>query len=203
MVDVSVPCATCGKAVRGGDEFCESCGAKVGEELKGALRERLEASHTGFKKHREQLRSAQSTIGILSILFVLGGVVLFFVTKGKVDDALSKLSTASDAAPLVETVAGAATVGELRAALQREPWQVLGLNLFLAVVMLVLWFWSRRAALPAIITALGIYVTVIIASALAGPTTLAQGVFIKIVVVAALAKGVQSTLAARKLETAG
>ncbi len=79
---------------------------------------------------------------------------------------------------------------------------MLGINLFLALVMLGLWIWSKRATLPAIITALGIYVAVIIASALYDPATLAQGIVLKVLVIAALAKGVQSTLAARKLETA-
>jgi hypothetical protein len=202
MVEVSVPCGACGKPVRGGDEFCEACGAQVAPELKAALRARLEASDLGFALHAKQVRNAQSTIGVLSVLFVLGGALFFFITKGQADDALAKLAGASDTAPLAETVAGASTVGELRAALAREPYQVLGLNLFLAVVMLGLWFWSKRALLPAIIAAFGIYVTVIVGSALVDPKTLVQGIIVKIAVIVALSKGVQSALAARKLETA-
>jgi predicted nucleic acid-binding Zn ribbon protein len=41
MGDVSVPCGSCGKPVRGGDDFCEACGAPVDDELKRAYRERL------------------------------------------------------------------------------------------------------------------------------------------------------------------
>lgn len=202
MVEVSVPCGACGKAVRGGDEFCEACGAKVGGELKAALRARLEASHGGFADHGKKVKSAQSTIAVLSVLFVIGGVVFFFITQAQADKALVQLSGAGDAEPLAETIAGASTVGELRAALAREPYQVLGLNLFLAAVMLGLWFWSKRALLPAIISAFGIYIAVIVTSALYDPKTLAQGIFVKIFVIAALARGIQSALAARKLETA-
>lgn len=202
MVQVSVPCGACGKAVGGGDEFCESCGAQVGPELKSALRARMEASHSGFARHSKQLRNAQSTIGGLSILFVLGGIVFFFITRGQVNTALSSLSDASESAPLREAVAGATTVGELRSALERQPWQVLGLNLFLAAVMLGLWIWSKRSLLPAIITALAVYVTVMVGSALYDPSTLAQGIILKIIIIVALARGVQSTLAARKLELA-
>ncbi len=135
-------------------------------------------------------------------MFVLGGIVFFFITRGQVNTALSSLSDASESAPLREAVAGATTVGELRSALERQPWQVLGLNLFLAAVMLGLWIWSKRSLLPAIITALAVYVTVMVGSALYDPSTLAQGIILKIIIIVALARGVQSTLAARKLELA-
>lgn len=202
MVEVSVPCGACGKPLRGGDEFCEACGAKITDELKAARRARLEASDASFAQHTKRVKSAQSTIAVLSVLFVLGGAVLFFIAQSQADKALAQLGGAGDSEPLVEAIAGATTVGELRAALAREPYQVLGLNLFLAVVMLVLWIWSKRALLPAIISAFGIYIAVILASALHDPKTLAQGVFVKIIVVVALIKGIQSALAAHKLETA-
>jgi hypothetical protein len=172
----------------------------VSEELKAALRSRLEASHTGFAEHTKKVRSARSTIGLLSVLFTLGAIVFFFLTKTQAEQALTQLGQAGDAEFLAQPVSGMTTVGELRAALAREPWQVLGLNLFLAAVMLGLWFWSKRALVPAIITALGIYVTVMVASAVSDPKTIVQGLFLKLVVIAALGKGVQSALAARKLE---
>jgi hypothetical protein len=199
MVEVSVSCGVCGKPVRSGDEFCEACGGKVSPELKKALQDRFEASHIDFAGRG---KSAQSTIGGLSVLFTLGGVVIFFVTKNKSDDALAKLTGADDAEVLEQSVAGATTVGELRGELEREPYQALGLNLFLALVMLGLWMWSKRSLLPAIITALGIYVTVIVASALYDPKSLVQGVIVKVVVIVVLAKGVRAALAARKLELA-
>lgn len=198
MAVVSVPCGACGKPVRASDEFCEACGAKVSDALKAALRERLATTHpmdTGRGKN------AQTTIGALSILFTLGGVVFFFITKSRADDALSRLSEAGATEPLAEMVEGATTVGELRTLLEREPYQILGLNLFLAAVMLGLWIWSKKALLPAMISALGIYVAVIVASGLYDPKTLIQGVLVKIVVIVALAKGIQSALAVRKLET--
>jgi uncharacterized membrane protein len=200
MVEVSVPCGTCGKAIRGGDGFCEGCGAKVSDSLKAALRDRLEASHSGYADYKKKMQSAQGTIGALAVLFVIGGVVFFFITRSQVDDALVQLASASDVQPLNEMVGDATTVGELRAALEKQPYQVLGLNLLLAVVMAGLWVWSKRTLLPAIITALGIYVAVQLASAMYDPTTLAQGVILKVLVIAALVKGVQSALAAQKLE---
>jgi uncharacterized membrane protein len=200
MVEVSVPCGTCGKAIRGGDEFCEGCGAKVSPSLKTALRDRLEASHSGYADYKKKMLSAQGTIGALAVLFVIGGVVFFFITRSQVDAALVQLASVSDVQPLNEVVGSATTVGELRATLERQPYQVLGLNLLLALVMAGLWMWSKRTLLPAIIAALGIYVAVQVASALYDPATLAQGVILKVLVIVALVKGVQSALAAQKLE---
>jgi hypothetical protein len=202
MFEVSVPCGACSEPVRGGDDFCESCGGQVPEERKEAIRSRLEASHSEYAEHRKRVRSARTVIVALSVLFVLGGVVMYFITRSQADDALGKLSGASDSALLREPIAGASTVGELKAAIERELWQALGLNLFLAAVMLGLWFWSKKSLLAAVITALGIYVAVMVASALFDPKTLAQGIIMKIIVISALAKGVQSALAARKLELA-
>jgi hypothetical protein len=202
MAEVSVPCGACGKPVQGGDEFCEACGAKVSPELKAALRDRLEWTDLGYALHKKKMTSAQSTIGVLAILFVLGGIVFFFIARDQASDALVRLAGAGDAEPLVETIAGATTVGELRSALTSEPYQVLGLNLFLAAVMGGLWYWSKRALLPAIISALGIYIAIQVASALYDPKTLMQGVLLKIIITVALVKGVQSAFAARKLELA-
>jgi hypothetical protein len=75
-------------------------------------------------------------------------------------------------------------------------------NLALAVVMGGLWFWSKRAVLPAILSALAIYLLVMAGSALVDPKTIVQGIFMKIVIVAALARGVYSAIAARRLELA-
>jgi len=199
MVEVSAPCGECGKSVCSGDEFCEACGGKVSPELKKALSDRFEASHIDFAGHG---KSAQSTIGGLSVLFALGGVAFFFITKSNNGDALAKLTGVGDGELLAQAVAGASTVGELRGALEREPYQILGLNLFLALAMLVLWMWSKRSLLPAIITALGIYVAVIVAGALYEPKSLLQGVIVKVVVILALAKGVRAALASRRLELA-
>lgn len=169
MVEVSVPCGACGKPIRGGDEYCEACGAPVTPLLKAAFRERLEASHEYYAGHAKQVRSAQNTIGVLSGLFVVGALISFLMNHD---------------AP------------------NGEAWQILGVNLFLALVMLGLWLWSKRSLLPAIIAALAIYVTVILGSALVDPKTIIQGIIVKFLVIGALIKGVQSALAARRFELA-
>jgi len=202
MVDVSLPCGACAKPVRSGDDFCEACGARVTPELKSTLGTKGAAAEWTLAAHDKKAQNTQKTIGALSILFVIGGVVFFFITRSQGETALAELAGVNDSEPLLHAVAGASTVGELRAALAREPWQVLGLNIFLALVMAGLWQWSKRALLPAAITALGLYVAVMVTSAVVDPASIAQGIIVKILVIAALANGVKSAAAVRRLELA-
>jgi hypothetical protein len=188
--------------VRAGDEFCEACGEKVPKELKNTLGEQGAAAEWTMATHGKKAESTQKTIGGLAILFVLGGVVFFFVTRSQVETALGELGGAADTQPLVHAVGAANTVGELRAYLEHQPWQVLGLNLFLAAIMAGLWQWSKRALLPAAITALALYVAVIVMSAIYDPSSLASGLVLKIIIVVALANGVRSAAAVRRLELA-
>ncbi len=199
-VMVSVPCGACGKVLRDGDEFCEACGARVTDAAKQAMAQQLwdrEAARGNYDKHA---KSARTTMVVLAVMFLLGGVAFFFLAQSQAEKALVNLAAAADSELLLEETAGAKTVGELRAAIHREPYQLLGLNVFLAAVMLGLWYWSKRALLPATITAFGIYVTLIVANGMADPKTLAQGVLVKIFVIAALVKGIHSAFTARKFE---
>lgn len=75
---------------------------------------------------------------------------------------------------------------------------VLAINLILAAVMGALFLWSKRAPLPAIIVASGTYLVVVVTNALVDPRSLGQGLYLKIIIVAALAKGVKSALALRE-----
>jgi len=196
------PCGACQKPVRNADDFCEACGAPIPPEQKKRLKDRYDVANVDFTPHAQRVQGAQKTIGWLSFLFVFSGVALFFMSKSKSEETLRKLGAADPSTPLANAVTGAETVGELRTVLEQEAWRALGLNLFLAVVMLGLWFWSKRAALPAVITALGIYLAVLVGSALYNPASLAQGIIMKVLIIGALIKGVKSALTARRLELA-
>src|SRR5689334_5913510 len=123
MAVVSVPCGTCNKPLRRGDEFCEGCGTPVTAAQEKAIKDQLDILHADFIPHAARMRGARKTIGWLSFLFLLGAVVFFFITKSKVDATLAPLGAALDSEPLEQTVAGVTTVGELRNLLERQPWQ--------------------------------------------------------------------------------
>ena len=70
-------------------------------------------------------------------------------------------------------------------------------GVLLAVVMVLLAIWSRRAALPAILVAMATYVVVIVGSAIFDPATLLQGIIVKIIVIGYLIRGIKAALVLR------
>lgn len=201
-VKVSIMCPACDGAIVVGDKFCEKCGAKVTAEQEASLRERLEYSSRDMAEHMKQVRAARQTIMVLAVMFVLGGVLMFFVAQGTTEKALSNLSALDANMIYPEPVQGqTVTVGKLRELVEAEPRRVLFLNVFLAGLMGGLWMWAKKSVLPAMLVALAVFATVHVASAMMDPKTIVQGIYIKIFAIVALTRGVRAALAARRLET--
>jgi hypothetical protein len=74
-------------------------------------------------------------------------------------------------------------------------------NLGLAAVFLGLWFWAKRNALGACVVALLLFVTVIAVNGALAPKTLAMGIPVKVIFVAALIKAITAAQQDRKLAT--
>ena len=91
------------------------------------------------------MREASKWIGALSLLFLVSGGIMFFIQSGESAKALGNLSQ-FDADQELDPIDGKTyTAGQLRAMVEREPYQVLGVNVLVAALMGVLWFWARRA----------------------------------------------------------
>ena len=132
------------------------------------------------------------------MLFPISGVVAFFIQRSQVAAVLSKLDTMSSDTVIPKTINGVTyTVGELRAQINWEVWSVLVINFILGAVMVGLALWGRRAPLAAAIVAAATYATVIVASAIVDPATIAQGLYMKIIIVLFLFRGIQGGLALR------
>lgn len=68
---------------------------------------------------------------------------------------------------------------------------------FLALAMLLLFFWGRRSPFPAIVTALCIYLALMALNAMVDPTTLIQGLILKIFVLGAFLGGIKAAMVTR------
>jgi hypothetical protein len=88
------------------------------------------------------------------------------------------------------------SAGELRARIVWEHRGVLVVNLILSALMLVLAWWSKRRPLPAILIATAIFVVVQVAGAIVDPKTLMQGIIVKAIVIAVLARGIKGAISA-------
>ena len=179
-----ITCDACGTTVKPNERFCGHCGHA------------MPTAETYM--HRRNVKKAAGAITTLAVLFLLSGLVLFFTGQARAQIALGKLQGMAASATYPTLVNGKHyTVAELRGRITWEPRGMLLANLVLAAVMAGLAFWSRRSPLPAVLIAAATYAVVVVTNALAAPQTLAQGLFLKIVVVALLTRGIKAALALR------
>jgi hypothetical protein len=177
-----IACPACQTSAKPYDQFCGKCG---------------QAMPTA-EDYRAQncVKQATGAIKVLAVLFLIFGILMFFVTQTQADAALAKLQN-MDPGQTWEAAGRTWNVGELRKQLEWEPWSVLMVNLILAAIMTVLALWSRRSPLPAVLIATATYVVVIVVNGMIEPKTLAEGLIIKIIIIAFLIRGIKAALAVR------
>jgi hypothetical protein len=183
VVPKDLRCPACKAEIQLLDEFCSKCGHELG-------------SPDRFLYHGS-VQSATSAIRLLAGLFAIFGVIMFFVMGNQTEAAMKNLSQFEDHEVLQPIDGVTYTAGELRSRVVWEHRGILIVNLMLSVIMLILAWWSKRKALPAILIATAIFVAVQVVSAIVDPTTLGQGLIIKAVVIAVLVKGIKGALSLR------
>jgi hypothetical protein len=130
------------------------------------------------------------------VLFAIFGVVMFFLMRDTTQTALANLAPFGDQEVLQPINGVTYTAGELRARVIWEQRGVLIVNLILAAIMVVLAWWSKRRALPAILIATAVFVGSMVAGAIMDPSTLMQGIIVKAIVIGVLIKGIKGALSA-------
>ena len=175
-------CPACKAEIQLLDEYCAKCGHSLGTPARFL--------------HRQSVQGATSAIWFLAGVFAVFGVVMFFLSSGATQTALENLAPFGDH-EVLEPIDGVTyTAGELRKQINWEHRGLLIVNLMLAAIMVVLAWWSKRRALPAILIATAVYVVIQVTGAIMDPRTLMQGLIVKIFVVAALAKGIKGAISA-------
>lgn len=148
---------------------------------------------------------ARKWLMAISIITLLSGFIFYAINKDEVEkqirqaevqianidpverDALMKEQTGMTWAEAVAHDRGQVTL-------------LLVINIGLAIVYLGMWFWARRNALAATVTALLLFITVIFVNAAYEPKTLAQGLIVKIFFIVALAKAIGAAQEERKIQ---
>lgn len=164
---------------------------------------RRRAGRRAKKERKNVLRNASNWVLAITVLQLAFGLVFGLGTKLQSDRALAKLATQDDDA-LFDVAGQSVTTVELRRMVQQESVQAFVLPMGLGVVFLVLYFWARKAPLPALATALALYVTVQMISIVLVPSQLMSflGTALKIMCIAALARGVKAALQERAIQQA-
>ena len=177
----SMTCPSCKTVNKINDKFCESCGVAL--------------PHPETIDRELKVKEARVTIQCLSVLFLFAGVAMFFFQKGNFDTMLANLMILDPSSVYEDkSNVNAMTVSEMIIQVQIQKYADLVLNIFIATLMLGLSFWAKKSPLSATIIAAAIYAAVIVLSALVDPTTLANGIFMKAIIISLLYKGIKAGL---------
>lgn len=187
-------CSQCGAMVMAADEFCGECGTRVKEtELTGAHKLWSDEVDASVKK-------ASKWVLAVGIMFLVFGTFMGFMGKSAADKARADLAEYEDSDQWLAPVDGkTVTVGELRQMISFEYYGVFAVNFFLALVMFAIFFWSKKSPFAAFVTALSVYLGVMVLSAIVDPKTIIQGVIVKVAVIVALTTGIKAAIPTRGL----
>src|SRR5215470_452273 len=190
---MAVPCPSCASPVAASDAFCPACGHKIrstGAELDAAI-----ASEIADKR----LAVARKWLAFVAVVTWLSGAIGYFTQSSAVDKQLAEFDSKLAGMPaaerdrvLVDKVG--MTYDQIVAHDRGQVTMLLAVNIGLGFVYLGLWWWAKRNAPTATIVALILFITVHAVNAFIDPTTIAQGVIVKIAVIAALVAAVKSAL---------
>ncbi|MFP5491458.1 MAG: hypothetical protein ACLGG0_08155 [Bacteriovoracia bacterium] len=179
-------CPSCQTENKTHDKFCFKCGSQL--------------TSPQVQIRQKKVKEASKTIRVLSVIFFISGIILYFVGAATFDNSLKQLEQyqANDVFPQ-EINGQKYTVEELRNRIKIEKWSLLILNVFLGVIMFGLSFWAKKSPLGALLVAAAIYAAVMVLNTIVDPRTIGQGIFIKIIVITALYKGIKSALELRTI----
>src|SRR6185369_7006804 len=186
MTAVSIPCGVCPSAIDLGATNCPGCARPVTDQDRAVLQVRLEGSDFQSHERGKRVREGAKWVGALAIIFAVSGLFMFAMQKVEAGKAMANLAQFEDDQELAPINGKVYTTAELRRAVEREPYQVLVVNLIVAALMTVLWVWARRAPLPAIACALALFLVVHVVSAVLDPSSIPKGILIKLLAVVAL-----------------
>lgn len=149
------------------------------------------------RARRRRVRVAARWILVVAALYLISGLLTGRSRQALVDAELDRWRPFGADAQIELVDGEVVTFAEHEQRLQGSVRLVYLIGFGLAGATLLLWLWARIAPLPSMITALGIYATVIVLNAVLDPATLTNGVTLKIGILAALLSGVRSALAYR------
>lgn len=190
----TVRCPKCRAAVEKGEKFCNQCGAKIPTR---ADRVRAMNRNRERQENLKNVNRGRAIMLIVAVLTLLGGIVSYFAGMSEVDKQLQVAD---------ETFAGM-TAAERDAQLEESmglTWQEVvdqdrgrvklqaAIMVALAVIFLGLWWWAQTNAFGAALTALLLYATVTLVSALVEPESLLKGIIIKGLIVIGLFSAVSA-----------
>lgn len=180
-------CPQCAAEISDLDAFCQKCGHQLqaGAQRKEAPQKLSRLGSLAQEQHKKHIKSARTAILVVAILTFLGAILLYFIVQSEIAKVKSTPGMVVD-----ETAVGRANM-------------IVAAVSFMGCIFLGLWVWAKSNPFSATVTALVLYLSLQLLNAAMDPTTIVQGIIIKIIIVLVLINGVKSGLAFKKLQEAG
>lgn len=152
----------------------------------------------------KQISQARKWLLAISILTLVSGLVFYGLQRHEVENNIRDVAAQTAGMdPAMRDQLLRERVGMTWAEVVKHDRAMvkllLGANIALAAIYVGLFFWARRNALAATVTALVLFVAVIAVSAALDPKTLVYGIPVKIAFIAVLVAAITAALRERKL----
>ena len=177
IAEATTTCPHCEAANQSSSSFCESCGKALPSLTSDGPRMVTEASMPSTSAGRQymalelqkHLKKSKTALLIVAIIQTIVGLLMFGVAKSS-----------------------------LQAGQSFPP--VLFITIFgIAAIYFGLYAWARHQPLAAAIVGFTLFVTLHVLDAIADPTQLARGIFMKIIIAAMLVQAIQAGIKYRRL----
>ena len=148
---------------------------------------------------QNHLRGARITFFVIGALTLAVNLFQFVGVEKLVDDAIQKEIVGLGPGMVADPV----VVAEAREAMIKTTRIMCGALVALGALFIIFGFVIHSAPVPIVITGLVIYIACAAIFAVIDPTTLAQGIIFKIIVVVSLVKAAQAAVAHSREKSAG
>lgn len=197
-------CPKCAAQVADGEKFCTACGASLMPVPAAVQAFRAQQAKLADAAVSKPLRTARGWLLAVAILTLLSGIAFYFIQQSAAEKQIAEAeaSTAHIEPAERDRLMREAVGMSFQEAIDHDRGMVtlmLVVNITLALIYFVLWYWARTNAFTAALVALLLFGTVWAVSAMLEPATIYQGILIKILFVAALIKALQAGSEERKL----
>ena len=180
MIDIT--CPHCSATNVAESSFCESCGkalpsgAGSGPRVvsKGAIASSQAGQSLQAGELKKKMKSARGGLLAVAIIQIIGGAIIFALLSSMAGEPGSQIDkSVLNILPVIIVV--------------------------IAAIYFGLWAWAKTSPFPAALTGLILYVTLWVGEIIYDPSAILNGIIIKIIIIAVLAKAVQAGLEYRRL----
>lgn len=206
---VATRCPSCAAEIAGGEKFCAACGTGVAI-VDGVVHAQDPAPvivNLDPIERDRRIGRARKWLFWISVITLVSGLVFYAIGKDTCEDQLRSvehqlagMDPGVRDSLLVERTG--MTWDQVKAHDRGLVTLLLVINIGLAAVYLGMWFWAKRNPLGASVTALLLFITVIVVNGVYEPSSFAQGFLVKIFFILALAKAISAAQEERRIRAA-